>query len=151
MATDPKTLVSRGYDEIAEAYLERFGRSLVRADKLREFIRDMPPRSKILDLGCGAGTPIASELVALGFDVTGVDSSARQIALAKNNVPNASFLQADMTTVDLPVASFDGICAFYSITHIPRDEQGPLLKRIASWLKPNGLFVGSFGIAAGDW
>jgi hypothetical protein len=40
----------------------------------------------------------------------------------------------------------------YSITHVPAAEQGKLLGRIGSRLKPGGVFVGSFGTgAARDW
>ena len=33
---------------------------------------------------------------------------------------------------------FDAICAFYSITHVPREQHALLLRRIASWLRPGG-------------
>lgn len=37
--------------------------------------------------------------------------------------------------------------AFYSIIHVPRDEQPGLLRGIAGWLKPGGLFVAVMGAA----
>jgi 2-polyprenyl-3-methyl-5-hydroxy-6-metoxy-1,4-benzoquinol methylase len=145
MKPNPKALVARGYDEIAEVYLARFSSSVVREAWLNELIAVLPPKSEVLDLGCGAGVPVAERLASLGHSVTGVDSSVRQIEIARERVPHATFLQSDMLTVDLPVASFDGIAAFYSITHIPATEQGLLLNQIAEWLKPAGVFVGSFG------
>jgi SAM-dependent methyltransferase len=82
----------------------------------------------------------------------GVDSSARQIALARRNAPLAEFVHADMTTIDLPAASFDAVAAFYSITHMPRTEHPGLLIRIAEWLRPGGVFVGSLGAGSlPDW
>jgi hypothetical protein len=52
-----------------------------------------------------------------------------------------------MTSVDIAPASFDAAAAFYSITHIPlaRDEHAALLRRIAGWLKPRGVFLASLG------
>jgi len=52
-----------------------------------------------------------------------------------------------MTSVDIAPASFDAAAAFYSITHIPlpRDEHAALLRRIAGWLKPGGVFLASLG------
>jgi SAM-dependent methyltransferase len=112
----------------------------------------LPPKSKVLDLGCGAGIPIAERLCLAGHAVTGVDSSARQIEIARERVRRATFLQSDMMTVDLPVSSIDGVAAFYSITHVAATEQGLLLSRIGEWLKPAGVFVGSFGTgSAHDW
>jgi SAM-dependent methyltransferase len=78
--------------------------------------------------------------------VTGIDISRTQIELARQNVPGATFRQADMTTLDFPAATFDAVVAFYSLTHVPREEQGPLLERIARWLRPGGLFIASMGV-----
>jgi SAM-dependent methyltransferase len=144
---DAKRLVALGYDQIANEYLARYGASSVREYWLSELIRRLSnqKRARVLDLGCGAGIPITRELAALGHDVMGVDNSARQIALAGRNIPDAEFIQADMTAIDLLPASFDAVAAFYSITHAPRSEHADLLKRIASWLRPGGVFVGSMG------
>jgi SAM-dependent methyltransferase len=142
---DPKAIVARGYDLLAERYLERFGRSQVRNRWLQELIARVPIPARILDLGCGAGVPVALRLVQHGFDVLGVDASTRQIELARANVPAAEFIQADMTTLDFAPASFDAVAAFYSITHVPREEHAPLFNRIAAWLKPEGQFVASLG------
>ena len=156
MTSDPKSLVASGYDLMAEAYLQRHGRSEVRSHWLRELIGLLPGQTRVLDLGCGAGVPVARELTAGGFQVVGVDLSARQIELARRNVPAAEFVQADMATVELAPTSFDAVSAFYSITHVPRDEHATLLQRIATWLKPNGVFVTSLGADQlddwrGDW
>jgi len=150
---DPKLLVARGYDEIAHEYLRRYSSSVVRAAWLETFISALPTRpADILDLGCGAGIPVAKRLADLGHRVTGIDGSAGQIALARAKVGNAEFVQADMTTVELVETFFDGVAAFYSITHVPAVEQGMLIHRIAGWLRPGGVFVASFRSGStGDW
>ncbi|HEV7371225.1 class I SAM-dependent methyltransferase [Arenibaculum sp.] len=154
MKSDPKILVSNGYDRMAETYLARFGRSIVRDRWLAALAALLPPAggARVLDLGCGAGLPVAKELTALGHRILGIDGSKRQVALARHNVPAGDFLHGDMTTTELPETSFDAVSAFYSITHVPRSEHGDLLKRIAGWLKPGGVFVGSLGAtASSDW
>jgi SAM-dependent methyltransferase len=156
MIESPKSLVARGYDRIAETYLKRYARSVVRDRWLGELVALLPEAARVLDLGCGAGVPVARELVARGFQVVGVDASARQIELASSNVPEADFIKADMTTVHFARASFDAVAAFYSITHVPRGEHAALLQRIAMWLKPMGVFVASLGAGelcdwTGDW
>ena len=44
---------------------------------------------RVLDLGCGAGVPIARRL-AERYKVTGVDISERQIMLVRRNVPKVA-------------------------------------------------------------
>ena len=106
----------------------------------------------MLDLGCGAGIPVARELAASGHAVVGVDGSGQQIARARRNVPQATFLHADMCDVGFETASFDAVGAFYAITHVPPDRQPALVARIATWLEPGGTFVASFGTgSAGTW
>ena len=148
---DMKKIVAEGYDRIADDYLGRFGQSSVRDAKLAELLEKLPAKAVVLDLGCGAGEPVAREFVAHGFQVIGVDASLGQIMRARQNVPEAHFIHADMTSVQLPAQAFDAVSAFYSITHVPRNEHGALIRRIARWLRPNGLFVASFGSSEGDW
>lgn len=152
-ADDPREIVARGYDRIAERYAAWAAdvRIAERERYTQLLLASLPIGADILELGCGAGLPTTRQL-AERFTVTGVDISARQIALARTNVPGAMFIQADMTTLDFVPASFDGVCAFYAITHVPREEHAALLRQIAAWLRPGGLFVASFssGGSTGD-
>jgi SAM-dependent methyltransferase len=152
MTRDPKHVVAQGYDRIAEIYLRRFGDSAVRQFWLDQLIARLPAGVRVLDLGCGAGLPVARDLRDRGFVVTGIDGSARQIELARDNVPGAAFIQADMTRAEFAAASFGAVTALYSITHIPRDLHSELFRHIASWLQPGGFLLASLGAeAAADW
>jgi SAM-dependent methyltransferase len=143
---DPKRIVAEGYDAMAERYLawSDLRPSAIRLRYLA-VAQDLLPRgSEVLELGCGAGIPMTAAL-AQGRTVTGVDLSATQLEMARRNVPAATFIQADMTELAFESATFDAVVAFYSLTHVPRDEQGGLLARIRDWLRPGGLFLASMG------
>jgi SAM-dependent methyltransferase len=88
--------------------------------------------------------------LAEGRRVTGVDLSGVQVGLARRNVPGATFIQADMAAVAFAPGSFDAVVAFYSLTHVPRDEQPALLRRIAGWLRPGGVFLATMGADSSD-
>lgn len=146
---DPKGVVARGYDTIAETHAtwalhtrtdERYRYTEILLDRL-------PPGARVLELGCGVGVPTTVRL-SERFEVTGVDISARHIEFARKNVPDAEFLQGDMTALDFPAGSFDAVAAFYSIIHVPRGEQPALLRSIAGWLRPGGLLVATMGAHA---
>jgi SAM-dependent methyltransferase len=143
---DPKRIVADGYDTMAERYLawSDLKPSPTRLRYLALALELIPPGSDVLDLGCGAGIPMTAAL-AEGRAVTGVDLSSTQLAMARRNVPGATFLQADMTALTFEPASFDAVVAFYSLTHVPRDEQAELLGHIRSWLRPGGIFLASMG------
>ncbi len=153
MNETPQRVVSVGYDEVADAYLDRFGVSTVRQRWFERLVESLPlAGARVLDLGCGAGVPVARQLVALGHTVTGVDGSSQQIAKACRNVPQATFIEADMCSVAFEEDTFDAVGAFYSITHVPPAQQAGLLASIAQWLKPRGKLVASFGSGSGgEW
>ena len=144
---DPKRVVAAGYDAIAERYLawSDLRPSAARLRYLALAQELIPPEADVLDLGCGAGIPMTAALAA-GRHVTGIDFSSVQISLARVNVPSASFILADLTTLELPAASLDAVVAFYSLTHVPRAEHAALFARIRSWLRPDGVFLASLGV-----
>jgi 2-polyprenyl-3-methyl-5-hydroxy-6-metoxy-1,4-benzoquinol methylase len=90
----------------------------------------------------------AAYMLAQRFQVTGVDLSARQIELARQYVPEAHFLQADMTTLDLPPESYDGVLSLYAVFHVPREQQPQLFRDIAGWLRPGGLLIATMSTGA---
>jgi SAM-dependent methyltransferase len=153
---DPrKQIVRDAYDRIAARYLKWSAASAVRLHYLDKLLALLPRDADVLELGCGAGVPVTKAL-AQRARVTAIDISPAQIALATTNVPNATFLCADMMALDFADASFDAVCAFYAITHLPREEHGELFRRIARWLKPGGVFLASLGAsqtdgAVADW
>ena len=135
---DFKTTVKEGYNAIADRYLAGRTRDSEDVRLLDDFIERLPANAKVLDAGCGAGIPI-SQMLSEHFDVTGVDFSEAQIELAKKHVPKARFICQDMTWLDFPDNSFDGICSYYAIIHIPREEHQPLLTNFHRMLKPGGF------------
>src|SRR5688500_17867300 len=114
MTRDPKRIVADGYDAIAPRYLEWSGRdpSPERMRYLGRLLELLPPSADVLELGCGAGVPV-TRAIAETCQVTAVDISAAQIALARQHVPGASFIQADITALDFPAATFHAVVAFY--------------------------------------
>jgi ubiquinone/menaquinone biosynthesis C-methylase UbiE len=142
-----KNIVEAGYDAIAERYLEWSLESdwPGRRSYMTHLVDAVPAGADVLELGCGAGIPATRALVDAGLRVTAVDISERQLELARRNVPEARLIKADMTELDLPESSFDAVCAFYSLTHVPRGRHEELLRRIAVWLRRQGIFVASFG------
>ena len=144
--------VQAGYDVLAPS----FGawRARIEGDPWERFLAELadrlPDGARVLDLGCGDGSK--TRRLAERFEVVGVDISEEQLRLARDEVPAATFVQADLAELDFPGASFDSVTAFYSITHVPREDHEALFGRIRGWLKPGGLFLASLGARGSeDW
>jgi SAM-dependent methyltransferase len=155
---DPRTkLVGDGYDAMGETFAA--WRDRILGDPRREWEDELVSRlegdARILELGCGSGMPETRRL-AQRFALTGVDISPRQIERARAAVPEAEFLCADFTELDLPSGSFDAVVSFYAFNHVPRELLAPLLGSIHRWLVPGGWLLTAFGQSdlpdwTGEW
>jgi SAM-dependent methyltransferase len=144
---DPRAeLVGRGYDVIGERFAE--WRDRIVGDPRREWEEELVSRlqdgARVFELGCGAGVPDTKRL-AQRFRVTGVDVSAGQIRRARAAVPEAEFVQADFTSLDLEPESCDAVVSFYAFNHVPRELLAPMFARIAGWLVGGGLLMTALG------
>jgi len=147
-AEHPKEVVRRGYDAVSLRYDEWSGGETKYSAWLSELGQRIPAGGTVLDLGCGSGLPVARDLTAAGCKVTGVDISEVQIRRARELVPAAAYLHADISSVDFDSESFDAVVSFFALIHLPLEDQLPLLRRIAGWLRPGGLFVATTGYSA---
>ena len=147
---DPQEIVRAGYDAIADRYAEWSAsfESPVGA-WVAKFAEHVPAGARVLELGCGGDNPSTLEL-ARRYDYLGVDLSASQLARARRTLPEAAFLQADATALELEPASFDGVVSLFMLGHVPRAQQAPLLRRIAGWLRPGAWLLATMGTAAAD-
>jgi SAM-dependent methyltransferase len=144
---DPKGIVRAGYDRLGERYRTEPNDG-IRRWFLDEVLARVPVGSDVLELGCGAGFD-AVEL-ADRRRYTGVDISPAMIAAAARRVPDATLIRADLTTVELEPSSFDAVVSLYVFGHLPADEHGPALERVARWLRPGGTLFASFPTGADD-
>ena len=142
-----KEIVKEGYNKIADKYLLERNKDSEDVKLIQELIKHLPKGAKVLDAGCGAGDPV-TKILSKDFQVTGVDFAEAQIKLARNLIPNAQFICKDMIELDFPDNSFDAICSYYAIIHIPREEHKKLLLNFYRMLKPSGLVLLCMG--AGD-
>ena len=73
--------------------------------------------TRILDAGCGIGR-ITTELVAEGYNVVGVDASARMIKIAKQRRSNVDFRVADLKELPFSDNEFDLVFEVSVLLHV---------------------------------
>jgi cyclopropane fatty-acyl-phospholipid synthase-like methyltransferase len=159
VSEDPKRIVERGYDAIAERYAE-WARTEVTGSPTVEYLERLvallPPGADVLELGCGNGEP-AARMLAPRHRYMGVDISSEQLHRATANVPTGEFVKGDYTELEYPPSSADAVVALYTFGHVPRAELAALYARITSWLRPGGHLLATTGRrdepgnVDGDW
>ncbi|HVZ10797.1 class I SAM-dependent methyltransferase [Rhodopila sp.] len=98
------------------------GTRLVERAWLDRFLAMVPAGAEVLDLGCGSGQPIARYLLDQGRRVTGIDTAAPLLALARAMAPACTWIEADMRGLALG-RRFGGILAWDSFFHLGHDDQ----------------------------
>lgn len=98
----------------------------------------------VLDLACGIG--YGSKILFQASTIksyTGVDVSSDAIKYAKENYHNekTTFLNESGLTIEFEQNSFDNIISFETLEHI--EEYEIIVEKFATWLKNDGIFIGS--------
>jgi len=131
------------YDSFAGAYTAETEANLINGYYMRPAILDLAgdvAGRRILDAGCGSG-PLSAALRDRGAVVTGLDSSAGMLELARRRLgPGADLRLADLGS-PLPFgdSAFDDVVAAL-VLHYLQDWTAPLaeLRRV---LKPGGRLI----------
>lgn len=133
-----KDVVRRGYDDIAETYAAGRSESGRDIEILTEFLNSLPELERILDVGCGQGTPVLHELSTQLATAIGVDFSREQLILADERVPAAFLVQGDMTKLPVCDNAVNAITAYHSLIHIPIEDHQSVIEEFARVLRPDG-------------
>lgn len=137
--------VRRAYDEIAETYAAERSERGRGVEVLTAFLDDLPERPRVLDAGCGQGTPVLRRL-AESADPVGLDFSREQLGLARGTVPGAPLVCGDMTALPLREDAFDAVTAYHSLIHVPIDDHAAVVEEFARVLRPGGRVLLTEGI-----
>lgn len=132
------------YEKDAGIFLNHWGKSkFKRPPLLTEWLRLLPERAVLLDLGCGAGQDSRC-LAKLGHRVIGLDRILPLLTFGKRRAPSVPFLLADIRSPPIRVGSLNGIWAAASLIHLPKRAVPSVLAALRQLVKPGGLFAGTF-------
>jgi ubiquinone/menaquinone biosynthesis C-methylase UbiE len=105
---------------------------------MREAI-DPRPGLRLLDAGCGIGLEAARLAKDYpGLHVTGLDRNAEMLAHARQRAPTVAWLDADLTDLDLPAASFDVVRTERVLMYLPGDAFERVVDALVELLAPGG-------------
>lgn len=141
---EQQAAVRDAYDELHDAYAATRETPRAELDLLREVGESLETGSRVLDAGCGDGSPVA-EFFAEEFEVVGLDISPAQLGRASETVPDAVLVQGELTALGFRANTFDAVGAFYSIIHVPLEAHRTVFEEFARVLEPGGILVFSSG------
>ena len=119
-------------------FKDKFPRFPAKLDvELRRYLNLIPGKN-VLDLGIGQGRN-SIPLAKLGFNVTGVDYSARNLDICNNTFSGLNLIKNDIRKFDIPKNKFDLILSTYVLNFFHKDDCSDIINSIKVNLKLNGL------------
>jgi ubiquinone/menaquinone biosynthesis C-methylase UbiE len=95
---------------------------------------------KLLDIACGTGV-LTEQFVRMGADVTAIDLTPKAVELTKKRLAlyglTAQVIEGDAQKLPFPDNSFDYVCAWGCLMHMPMTEKA--ISEIHRVLKPGGI------------
>ncbi len=97
---------------------------------------------KLLDIACGTGV-LTEQFVRMGADVTAIDLTPKAVELTKKRLDlykiQANVIEADAQKLPFEDNTFDFVCAWGCLMHMPKTEQA--ISEIYRVLKPGGKMI----------
>lgn len=154
MAADAADRIVDLYHRHARAWAQDRGTALIEGAWLDRFGGLVAPGGAILDIGCGAGEPLARYLVERGHPVTGLDSSSEMIALCRARFPDQDWCVGDMRALALG-RTFDGLLAWDSFFHLRHEDQRRMFPLFRTHATPGAALMftsgPAHGVSVGDY
>lgn len=135
--------IAESYDRIAHDWLHHGldQNGILQHERALKF---RPRGGWAIDIGCGCNGRFFRLLTAHGYEVEGLDISARMLALGRERFPATTFHHADLCTWQ-PDRSYDFITAWDSLWHVPLSEAEHALRKLCSILSPGGILITTTG------
>ena len=141
----PSDLNRKSYNAIASSWdVARhsfYGRE---RDYLDIFLEGLPVPSRILDLGCGTGRPMAEYILSRGHDVTGVDEASKLLGLAMRRFPQGNWIESRIEDFE-STNHFAGVVCWDALFHIERSLHAGVLLRVGKVLCAGGRLMLTVG------
>lgn len=128
------------FDKLEIDYEHAYADNNLKTAAVEKAISLLPHGSRVLDVGCGTGRPVAEMLAKASFEVTACDISSRMIKLASKRI-KGTFIESDMLSYE-PEQQLDAIFIIFSFLQLSAwSDFHAAMYKYASAVRSGGLLV----------
>lgn len=127
------------WDALNIEYEHAYRDNPFKQDCVEKAIALLEPGSRVLDVGCGTGVPVAKMLADAGMDIVGSDVAPQMVKHAQKSV-KGTFEVANMVDYQ-PSGTFDAIFIIYSQLGLSYAEFHKAVHKLAQVLRAGGFLV----------
>jgi cyclopropane fatty-acyl-phospholipid synthase-like methyltransferase len=138
------------YDHYSPQYWVTFGLAPneTHLAYLQKFLEQMPPNSRLLSAGCGAGR-YDGILLEAGHRVVGIDQSAGMLKRARERFPHVQYQKMGFQEMEFHEV-FDGVICIDAMEHSSPEDWPEIMRRFQRALKPDRVLYLTVDLAEGD-
>lgn len=129
----------RMWEDLNFEYEEAYRDNPFKKACVEKAISLLEPGSRVLDVGCGTGVPVAKMLSDAGMHVTGTDVAPAMVKYAQSQV-KGTFEVGNMVEYE-PSGDFAAILIIYSQLGLSYKEFHTATSRLIKHLLPSGLLI----------
>ena len=129
-----------GYDAIGLDYQKAYSDNPEIKNAINYLSKQLKPNEYVLDVGSGTGF-VAKHLTEANLQVLGIDNSNEMNRIAREQAPQAKFIEMNIKKLKLGDQKFDAIVAFFSLLHIQKGIFKRTLQNLLRHLNDNGYFI----------
>ncbi|KAF4170029.1 hypothetical protein CNMCM6936_005174 [Aspergillus lentulus] len=127
------------FDAIGQQYEDVYAENPGLEEVIQLALAELKPKSQVLDVGCGTGKPVASDIARAGHNVYGIDVSQKMVDIAREQV-HGQFEKADMLAFE-PTTRFSAIFAIFSLFQLSHVDTYSMMFKFSDWLQKSGILV----------
>lgn len=127
-----------GYTSWASSYDDPGNPVIALEEPAVRSLVDPLPTGRALDAACGTGRH-ARHLADMGHDVVGIDLTPEMLSRARDAVPEAVFLEADLVDIPADYDRFDLVVCGLALAHVADLDRAT--RELARVLRPGGHLV----------
>lgn len=137
------------YKENAGAYSQDWLSQPEPSDIYRLIKKFFIPNGNTADIGCGNGRD-SNWMNQNGFQVSGFDSSAELLKLARELFPQVPFSIAKLPDLNEIKTHYDNVFCETVIMHLPKNQIESAIQSLKRILKPKGILYLSWRVTEGE-
>lgn len=139
------------YESHAHEFLAARDGSLIGADIVSRWARQLPRGTDVIEIACGGGYPVTRALVEAGVNVWAIDASPTLLGVFRARFPGIPTQCSSALESDYFGRKFGAAVAIGLIFLLEESEQVALLQRVSEILLPEGRFLFTAPATSGTW
>jgi trans-aconitate methyltransferase len=130
------------FDKLGMEYERAFaGRKQAQVDAVARLVSGLSPGARVLDVGCGTGRPTTEQLCAAGMKVTGTDVSDVMLGHARQHVPQARFVKADLFIDNPALGTYDAVLSLFCLIDLAESRFVEGFEKLLQYTAPGGTVL----------